>query len=496
MEGIKEVVSDNQSAFIPGRRISDNILITQELMHNYHRNRGPPRCAFKIENQKAYDTVDWKFLENILININGNIHGFFKGKRALRQGDPLSPYLFTLVMEILTLILKRRVRLSKFFRYHRYCEEVELINVCFADDLFIFVRGDVESSRVIMDSLEKFKLTLGLIPSIPKSTAYFCNVLDHTKMAILSIMPFSEGDLPAKYLGVPLISSGLLNRDGKILVGKAKNRIGDCLLREAFNFCNSELKRGKAKIAWEDICLPKCEGGLGLHNLEVFNYALMTTHIWNIISSKDSLWVRWIHTYKLRGRTTWDVPVKDEMSWVWHITREGFQITSTVADLVSNGAWSWPQSWLLKASNLGLITCPALISSKFDLWQWRDQNGNVSMFSVAKSWDAIRPRGNQVVWSRIVWFSHNIPRHAFHLWLVMRNGLKTHDKMRQWDVGGDTNLNLLRANERPPMFEKGNYIPWESRFRRFLDNKLEDGEWMWNSIQNGPYQRPMIPNPD
>ncbi|GJW68062.1 hypothetical protein Tco_0122486 [Tanacetum coccineum] len=53
-----------------------------------------------------------------------------------------------------------------------------------------------------------------------------------------------------------------------------------------------------------------------------------------------------------------------------------------------------------------------------------------------------------------------------------------------------------RANERPPMLEKGNYIPWESRFRRFLDNKLEDGERMWNSIQNGPYKRPMIPNPD
>ncbi|GJR15783.1 hypothetical protein Tco_0798435 [Tanacetum coccineum] len=52
------------------------------------------------------------------------------------------------------------------------------------------------------------------------------------------------------------------------------------------------------------------------------------------------------------------------------------------------------------------------------------------------------------------------------------------------------------ANERPPMFEKGNYIPWESRFRRFLDNKLKDGERMWNSIQNGPYKRPMIPNPD
>ncbi|GJX40151.1 retrovirus-related pol polyprotein from transposon TNT 1-94 [Tanacetum coccineum] len=52
-----------------------------------------------------------------------------------------------------------------------------------------------------------------------------------------------------------------------------------------------------------------------------------------------------------------------------------------------------------------------------------------------------------------------------------------------------------RANERPPMLERGNYIPWESRFRRFLNNNLE-GERMWNSIQNRPYVRPMIPNPE
>ncbi|GJU99783.1 hypothetical protein Tco_1329054 [Tanacetum coccineum] len=51
------------------------------------------------------------------------------------------------------------------------------------------------------------------------------------------------------------------------------------------------------------------------------------------------------------------------------------------------------------------------------------------------------------------------------------------------------------ANERPPMLEKGNYIPWESQFRSFLDKKLEDGERMWNSIQNGLYQRPMVVDP-
>ncbi|GJT14210.1 hypothetical protein Tco_0861252 [Tanacetum coccineum] len=52
------------------------------------------------------------------------------------------------------------------------------------------------------------------------------------------------------------------------------------------------------------------------------------------------------------------------------------------------------------------------------------------------------------------------------------------------------------ANERPPMLERGNYIPWESRFRRFLDNKLDEREGMWNSIEKGPYKRPMIPNLD
>ncbi|GJR37695.1 putative RNA-directed DNA polymerase, eukaryota, reverse transcriptase zinc-binding domain protein [Tanacetum coccineum] len=352
IEGVKEVVSENQLAFILGRNISDNILITQELMHNYHRKRGPPRCVFKVDIQKAYDTVDWSFLENILtrfgfhptivkwtmacvtstsfsISLNGNIHGYFKGKRGLRQGDPLSPYLFTLVMEVLTLMLRRRVNRSDSFGYHRYCEELQIINVCFADDLFLFARGDVNSATVIMESLEEFKATSGLVPSLPKSTAFFCNVVNHVKTAILTIIPFSKGELPVKYLGVPLISSRLLNKDCKILVEKAKNKIGDwknksllfagrlplCKsvlssmhvywasvlvipkgiiydiqqLIRGFLWCNGKCQRGKSKVAWENICLPIREGGLGLQSLEIFNNALMTKHIWHIVTNKELL---------------------------------------------------------------------------------------------------------------------------------------------------------------------------------------------------------------
>ncbi|GKD41338.1 reverse transcriptase domain-containing protein [Tanacetum coccineum] len=62
-----KVVSPNQSAFILGRSIADNILLTQDLMHNYHLDRGPARCDFKVDIQKAYDTIDWRFLKEVLI---------------------------------------------------------------------------------------------------------------------------------------------------------------------------------------------------------------------------------------------------------------------------------------------------------------------------------------------------------------------------------------------------------------------------------------------
>ncbi|GJS40889.1 hypothetical protein Tco_0565932 [Tanacetum coccineum] len=142
-ESLKTLVSTNQSAFIRGRSISDNILLTRELMHNYHLDRGPPRCAFKVDIQKAYDTVDWDFLR--------------EDKRGLRQGDPLSPYLFTLVMEILTLMLHRRVRDTSLYTYHRCCSILKLINLFFADDLFLFAHGDVGFVSIIKDALEEFK---------------------------------------------------------------------------------------------------------------------------------------------------------------------------------------------------------------------------------------------------------------------------------------------------------------------------------------------------
>ncbi|GKF25248.1 putative reverse transcriptase domain, reverse transcriptase zinc-binding domain protein, partial [Tanacetum coccineum] len=98
------------------------------------------------------------------INVNGELHGYFKGKRGLRQGDPMSPYLFILVMENLSLMLKRRVRESGEFGYHNWCSKLKIINICFADDLIMFSRGDIQSAKILIEALEEFKCVLGLVP--------------------------------------------------------------------------------------------------------------------------------------------------------------------------------------------------------------------------------------------------------------------------------------------------------------------------------------------
>ncbi|GKB38076.1 hypothetical protein Tco_0883018, partial [Tanacetum coccineum] len=82
---------------------------------------------------------------------------------------------------------------------------------------------------------------------------------------------------------------------------------------------------------------------------------------------------------------------------------EGFNMKNCVADLVANRGWLWPQAWLLKAPDLGLVPVPTLIDSRPDLVQWRDSNGLLSYFSIRAAWEALRPRGNEVSWYRIVW---------------------------------------------------------------------------------------------
>nr|GEU87478.1 RNA-directed DNA polymerase, eukaryota, reverse transcriptase zinc-binding domain protein [Tanacetum cinerariifolium] len=216
-----KVCKDVKDFFSNGKMLKEinSTLITvipKELLKGYNKKGGSKRCSLKIDIAKAYDTVSWEFLKRILIlfgfhkkivdwicicvtstsfsiSVNGEILGHFKGGRGLRQVDPISLYLFTLVMEVFTLIMKHKIQVAPNFKYYVGCKEVNLTYLCFADDLLVLCYGNTDSVGVIKEALETFSKVSGLNPNMNKNTIFFSNMDIGKKLIILDIMPFQIG---------------------------------------------------------------------------------------------------------------------------------------------------------------------------------------------------------------------------------------------------------------------------------------------------------------
>nr|GFA65227.1 reverse transcriptase domain, reverse transcriptase zinc-binding domain protein [Tanacetum cinerariifolium] len=107
-------------------------------------------------------------------------------------------------------------------------------------------------------------------------------------------------------------------------------------LMNGFLWCQGDMKRCKVKVSCNDVCLPKYEGGLGIRKLETFNNALMSSHIWKLINHKESMWVKWIHAYKLKHSSFWDVPLVSNVTYR-AVSRAGYNRREKVADVVNEG---------------------------------------------------------------------------------------------------------------------------------------------------------------
>ncbi|KAL6345748.1 hypothetical protein AAG906_017492 [Vitis piasezkii] len=166
---LAKVISTSQNAFVEGPQIMDVVLIANEAIDSILKsNRGAILCKLDIE--KAYDHVDWSFLLTVLekmgfgerwhrwikwclstarfsVMVNGSPTGFFQSSRSLRQGDPLSPYLFIVVMEVFSCMLKKAVSggfLSPCSVRGRGGEGVQVSHLLFLDDMLIFCEAKEE----------------------------------------------------------------------------------------------------------------------------------------------------------------------------------------------------------------------------------------------------------------------------------------------------------------------------------------------------------------
>ncbi|XP_074282651.1 uncharacterized protein LOC141607190 [Silene latifolia] len=161
---------------------------------------------------------------NYSLLINGGVEGFFPGKYGLRQGDPLSPYLFVICMEILSRLFRRLPRAPN-FSYHPKCVQLNLTHLVFADDLLVFTRGDLPSVKGVAKCLEFFSELSGLHANPAKTDLYFGGVADGIRDLILAETGFSAGEFPFKYLGLPLFNARITQDMYQPLLDKIKARI-------------------------------------------------------------------------------------------------------------------------------------------------------------------------------------------------------------------------------------------------------------------------------
>jgi hypothetical protein len=334
-----KVISKPQNAFVKGRQILDLVFIANECLDSRIKSRDPGVLC-KLDMEKAYDHVDWTFLLYLLkrcgfgerwcswikhcistdwfsILINGSLSGFFGSLRGARQGDPLSPFLFVLVMEAFSRMISAiysRGLISGFSVGSREHDRVEVSHLLFVDDTLVFCGVDASQISYMGALLVCFEAVLGLKVNLTKLVLVLVGSLEDVNQ-LADRLGCGTTNLPLKYLGLPLGASFKLKATWKDLEDLMARRLAHwkCLylskggrvvlikstLSNMLTYLLSlfpilanvaklieKLQRDflwgglndEAKlhlVDWDTVCSPITEGGSGIQNLRKFNQALL-----------------------------------------------------------------------------------------------------------------------------------------------------------------------------------------------------------------------------
>ncbi|CAA7032485.1 unnamed protein product [Microthlaspi erraticum] len=200
---LPQLISETQSAFVPGKLISDNILIAQEMFHGLRTNKSCKGkfMAVKTDMSKAYDRVEWEFVEATMrkmgfaetwirwimkcinsvqykVLINGQPRGRIIPHRGLRQGDPLSPYIFILCTEVLISNLQKAANLKVLTGLKIARASPPVSHLLFADDSLFFCKATVEESAVLLKILQLYECASGQKINFDKSSIQFGHTVE------------------------------------------------------------------------------------------------------------------------------------------------------------------------------------------------------------------------------------------------------------------------------------------------------------------------------
>ncbi|KAK2397838.1 hypothetical protein QL285_059374 [Trifolium repens] len=351
---IGALIPNSQSAFIKGRQLVDGVVVVNEVI-DFAKKFKRECLIFKVDFEKAYDSVNWGFLDymlrrfgfgdkwcawmkacvcsgNMSILVNGSPTEEISIQRGLKQGDPLAPFLFLIVAEGLGGLMRTAVERDRFKPFLVGREGLPVSILQYADDTLLIGEPSVENLWAIKAILRGFEMASGLKVNFWKSCLFGVNVSNDFLDMASDFLNCRVGLLPFKYLGLPVGANPRLSSTWAPLVDSFRKRLGSwgnkyislggrivlinavlnslpifflsfmkmpvkvwrevVSIQRKFLWGGLSTKNKMCWVNWSDVCKPKKEGGLGIKDLRLMNCSLLSKWRWKLLLDGDDMWKR------------------------------------------------------------------------------------------------------------------------------------------------------------------------------------------------------------
>ncbi|WVZ90567.1 hypothetical protein U9M48_036858 [Paspalum notatum var. saurae] len=302
------IIKPTQMAFLPGRNIMEGAVILHETIHELHTKK-QNGVILKIDFEKAYDKVRWDFLQQSLRmkGFSPMVVGCKPASKEEIQGDPLSPILFNIVVDMLAIILSRAKSNGQVRGVVPHLIEGGLSILQYADDTVLFLDHDLEQAK----KLENDSLHLsGLKINFHKSEIFCFGQAKECESLYSTLFGCKVGEYPFRYLGLPMHFRKLNNKDWKLIEDRIEKKLSNwkgkmlsyggrlVLLNSVLSslpmfmisfFENDSHKKKYRLVKWPLVCLPKDQGGLGVQNLEIQNKCLLSKWLFKLFN-EEGMW--------------------------------------------------------------------------------------------------------------------------------------------------------------------------------------------------------------